>query len=479
MLEKVRKTLDRFQMLAPGDRVLVAVSGGPDSSALLHILWRLRDELGLVLMVAHLDHMLRGEESYQDARHVEEMAFSLGIPAVIKRVDVSAYRADHGGSLEAAAREVRYDFFINTARESGCRKIALGHNLDDQVETVLMRFLRGSGLAGLGGIPPVRRTGEVDIIRPLLEVDRAQILAYCREEGLKPRWDRTNEEPIYLRNKIRLKLLPWLEAEFNPNLRQLLAGNAHLWREENEYLDQEARKWYDRVATGTKDNMVSLNLDMLQELSPVLLRRILRRAIIAVKGDGVDLLQVHLQSAEMLVQRGRVGARLSLPGGIEIKRNYREVIVREEGQEEGTLPFCYPLPVPGEIIVPAAGLKLKARVVDRRDLGPHLRPGRKRGLFARESISEPLFVRNRRPGDRFYPRGLGGAKKVKDFFIDAKIPRDRRDSIPLLTTGNEIMWVVGRRRDQRFVVKPETKQVLVVETDTVKGETIDVNVSRD
>jgi len=479
MLEKVRKTLERFRMLAPGDRVLVGVSGGPDSLALLHILWRLRAELDLELMVAHLDHMLRGEEAYQDACYVENIASSLGLPAVIKRVDVAAYRARHGGSLEEAAREVRYALFLKAAREGRCRKIALGHNLDDQVETVLMRFLRGSGLAGLGGIPPVRRLEGVDIIRPLIEISRAEILAYCREEGLEPRWDRSNEETVYLRNKIRLELLPWLEAEFNPNIRQLLASNALLWREENEYLDREARKWYDRVTTKTEEDMVCLDLDRLQVLSPVLLRRILRRAIIGIKGDGVDLLQVHLQSAAGLVQRGRVGDRLPLPGGVEVIRTYREIVVRREGREGETLPFCYPLPVPGEVVVPAAGLKLKARVVDRRELAQSLKGSRQRALFARDDLPETLYVRNRRPGDRFYPRGLGGSKKLKDYFIDAKIPREQRDRIPLLTTGKEIMWVVGWRQDERFVVKPETRQVLVVETEIMKGETTEDHAGRD
>lgn len=478
MLEKVKKTLERFQMLAAGDKVLVGVSGGPDSLALLHILWRLREELDLELMVAHLDHMLRGEEAYQDALHVEKIASFLGIPAVIERVDVAAYQAEHGGSLEAAAREVRYNLFIKAAQKGRCQKIALGHNLDDQAETVLMRLLRGTGLAGLGGIPPVRPLEGMDIIRPLIEVSRAEILAYCREEGLEPRWDWTNEEPIYLRNKIRLELLPWLEAEFNPNLRQLLASNALLWREENEYLDQEAKKCYDRIITKTGEKRVCLQLDRLQGLSPVLLRRILRRAIIVVKGDGVDLQQVHLQAAAELVQKGRVGARLSLPGGVEIRRTYREVVVQEDGQE-ADLSFCYPLPVPGEVFVPAAGMRLKARVVDGRELGSHLKGSRMRGFFTWDGSSEPLFVRSRRPGDRFYPRGLGGSKKLKDFFIDAKIPRDQRDRIPLLTAGKEIMWVVGWRQDERFVAKPETKQVLVVETEIVKGETTDDNAGRD
>ncbi len=474
VLGKVKKTLKCFPMLTPGDRVLVAVSGGPDSTALLHILWRLRGELDLELRIFHLDHMLRGEESYQDACHVQKMARSLGIPAVIKRFDVQAHRAQQGGSIQVAAREVRYDLLGQAAQKGDCQKVALGHNLDDQVETVLMRLIQGTGLQGLAGIPPVRPLGEARIIRPLLEVTREEILAYCREQGLEVRYDPSNKSPVYLRNKIRLQLLPLLEG-YNPNFKGQVAANAHLWREENEYLEMQAKGLYNRMARRVPGG-VSLSLKRLKDIPPVLLRRLLRRAIGVVKGGSRDIKQIHLFRAQALVEEGQVGNRLSLPGGLEMKRTYEEVIIQEEGPGRVTpTSFCCPLPVPG-VVTLATGMVLRARVIARRDFYPQPSPSRWRAFFDYDLLSPPLTVRTRRPGDRFYPKGLGGSKKLKDFFIDEKVPRAQRDEIPLISSGDDIIiWVVGWRQDGRFTIKGTTKQVLEIEVDRGR-EIIENNV---
>lgn len=462
ILEKVKETLKHIPLLASGDRVLVAVSGGPDSTALLHILWRLQGELNLELVVFHLDHMLRGEESYEDACHVQKMAASWGIPAIIKRVKVQSYRDRRGGSIQLAAREVRYKLLAQAARKGACPKVALGHNLDDQVETVLMRLIQGTGLQGLAGIPPVRPLGEAQIIRPLLGVTRGEILAYCREQGLEVRYDPSNKSPVYLRNKIRLQLLPLLE-EYNPNFKRQVAANAHLWREENEYLEGQTEKIYPRVAQQVPAG-VSLPLHRLQDISPVLLRRLLRRAIQVVKGGGRDIKQIHLLSAQALVEEGKVGNRLSLPGGLEMKRTYKEVIVQGKGRERPTfLPFCSPLPVPGVVTLPT-GMELRTRLIPCQDFTPPASPSRWEAFFDYGLLSLPLTVRNRRPGDRFYPTGLGGSKKLKDFFIDEKVPRAQRDKIPLITTGDDIiMWVVGWRQDERYALKGTTEQILQIE----------------
>ncbi|NLJ33833.1 MAG: tRNA lysidine(34) synthetase TilS [Firmicutes bacterium] len=462
MLEKVKKTLKRFHMLRAGDRVLVAVSGGPDSTALLHILWRLQGEMGLELLVFHLDHMLRGEESHRDACHVREMAASLGIPALIKKFAVGKYRDKRGLSTQQAARQVRYALLGQVARREACGKIALGHNQNDQVETILMRLIQGTGLQGLAGIPPVRPLAGAQIIRPLLEVTREEILAYCRKEDLQVRWDPSNKEPVYLRNKIRLQLLPLLE-EYNPNFQEQVAANAQLWREEDEYLAGRARELYAAAARQLPAG-VSLSLQAMEGLPPVLLRRLLRRGIGQVKGGSRDIKQVHLQEAQALVTRGRVGQRLSLPGGLEMKKTYGEVIIQGAGHDrEPPAPFCSFLPVPGGTTLPT-GVKVRARLLARRELPPHLSSGPRRAFFDYDLLSSPLRVRSRRPGDRFYPLGLAGSKKLKDFFIDEKVPRAQRDQIPLLTSGDDIIvWVMGWRQDERFKVTPGTEQVLQVD----------------
>jgi tRNA(Ile)-lysidine synthase len=304
------------------------------------------------------------------------------------------------------------------------------------------------------------------IIRPLLEMSREEILLYCQEQGLEPRWDSSNDKTVYFRNKIRLELVPWLLKEFNPNLRHVLAANARLWREEDEYLEQLTGDCYNKISLPKEKKYegVSLALAGLRNVSPVILRRVLRRAIYSVTGEIRNLKQVHLEDAQTLVQSGRVGARIILPGGVELAITYERLIVRKEKVKVSRLPaFSYLLPAPGEKVVPEVGISIRATVVERENLSG-LCFHQERALFDYNLITKPLYIRNRRPGDRFSPLGLGATKKLKDYFIDIKVPQIQRDSIPLITTSEgEILWVVGWRQDARFQVRDTTQMVLVID----------------
>lgn len=477
LIAAVGRTLARYRMVASGDRVVVAVSGGPDSTALLHALWRLRGDLRLSLHVAHLDHRLRGEASVADARHVADMAASLGLPCTMDAVDVAALSRRDKLSLEDAGRRARYRFLRRVRDEVGAARVALGHTRDDQAETVLMRLLRGAGPGGLGGIPPVRGGW---VIRPLIEVGREQVEAYCREEGLHPRQDPTNLEAVPLRNRIRLELLPLLERQFNPALRHSLARLAEMMREEDAWLAALAADAFGDLAV-TTPGQVALPLGSLQEAPLALRRRLVRLAWQYLawqrlaggvgeepEEDAPLTLDFHHVERVLGLVEGRPGAWVPLPRGILARRTARALELAR-GVPDRVAPYTYDLPVPGRVRVPEAGLWIEAEVMpvpagsggaelwgDGRvhtacdaDLVPGLGTGH-------------LAVRNRRPGDRFWPLGLGGSTRLKGFLNGARVPLVERDRLPLILSEGQVLWVVGHRPDDRFRVTPETRRLLVL-----------------
>ncbi|MGB9803375.1 tRNA lysidine(34) synthetase TilS, partial [Desulfofundulus sp.] len=314
--QDVRSFIDRFHMIAPGDRVLVGVSGGPDSVALLHLLWRMKGELHISLAVAHLNHMFRGEEARADARLVEELAKDLGLPVYLEEFDVPAYRERTGLSAQDAARRVRYRFFEEVARRTGASRVALGHHADDQAETILFNFLRGTGPAGLKGIPPVRGM----YIRPLLDTRRREIERYCQEHSLPVREDASNKKTIYTRNRIRLELIPQLETEYNPRLVDALVHLGHICREENDYLEEQAALLYGRVLKVEGEHHLLLAVPELLSTPLALVRRVLRRAWCHLTGSGGDLSYLQVESLLTLLHTAAGGRVVELPRGVRASR---------------------------------------------------------------------------------------------------------------------------------------------------------------
>lgn len=446
LLKKVQKTITRFGMLSPGERVVVAVSGGPDSMVLLHLLCLLQEPLALRLHVAHLDHGLRGEEGERDAEFVKGWAERWGLPSTIGRVEVRKTK----GSLQEAARRARYRFLEEVAKKVGASRIALGHTQDDLAETVLINLMRGAGLKGLAGIPPA---WEGWIIRPLIETSRQEVLAYAESQGVPFVVDASNLSGRYLRNRIRLKLLPTL-AGYNPRIVETLARAALILREEDAYLSTLAEAALSSLLKGEE---MALPIPALQGLPPALKRRVLREAFFRVSG-------LSLSWGKTLALEGLLQApsgRLSLPGGVVALREGGRLIFARKEAPEG-VEAVYRLSGTDKAELPAFGLRLHFTLLPKEacDLtaaSPFC------AFFNAEKMQGPLCVRAWWPGDRFFPLGLGGSKKLQDFFVDLKIPRWRRCSIPLLLSGDQIAWVVGMRIDDRFKVTQETREVLKVE----------------
>jgi len=466
LIAKVKETIKKYRMLDRGDRVVVAVSGGPDSVCLLSVLHALAKGLDLTLHAAHLDHQFRGAESAAEARFVEGLAKDLGIDATGESRDVPAYCAERGLSAQAGAREARYAFLQQVAKATGSRRIALGHTANDQAETLLMRLVRGAGISGLSAIPPVRE----NIIRPLIGITRNEVLAYLQEQGIDFRTDPSNRKPVYTRNRVRLELLPVLER-FNPRIIEALAAEAHLLRDENEAIEAILPGILQKVLR-REEAAVRIGRKEFSRLLPALRRRVLRKAIELLAGDdAIDHSWIRTEETLGFMAVAQSGRSMEVPGGLFLEREYDDFVIRSG--EQGSV-FCVPLAVPGNTKVPAARLAIETVLLDNlpdpdEDGGNYLW----QAVFDYAKMSLPLYLRNRRPGDRFYPAGMGGgSKKLQDYFVDEKLPQTRRSAAPLLATEQDVVWIVGMRTDGRFLPGPGTKKMLrvIIREDSVKGK---------
>ncbi|WP_027717444.1 tRNA lysidine(34) synthetase TilS [Desulfovirgula thermocuniculi] len=459
----------RQGMIAPGDRVLVAVSGGPDSVALLHLLWRLRAELGISLAVAHLNHMIRGEEARADALFVQDLARSLGLAAFVEEFDVPAFREKTRLSLQEAAREARYQFLEALARREGTSRVALGHHADDQAETVLLNFLRGAGPAGLKGIPPVRGI----YIRPLLCVRRKEIEAYCRQFSLPAREDPSNKKPVYTRNRLRLELIPHLEKEYNPRLVRSLVNLAELCREENAYLEEQAARLLQEALRAAGGGALALDARALRSAPRALARRVVRQAWRRLTGAPGELSFERVEAVMGLLEEGGEGRLVELPRRVGVRRLGGELRFAAAGEEEEGVPFYrYPLAVPGATYIPEIDRTVVARLVPVGEAPPP------KNLSPREALLDydllppgALEVRRRCEGDRFHPLGLPGATKLKKFLINQGVPRAERDRLPLVVCGGQILWVGGVRIAEPWKVTSRTQRCLFLQL--VEGKALD------
>ncbi|HIE13398.1 MAG TPA: tRNA lysidine(34) synthetase TilS [Desulfotomaculum sp.] len=450
ILPQVRETIRRFKMLQPGDLVVVGVSGGPDSIALLDLLYRLREEYRLNLHVVHLNHSLR-QEAPLEAEFVKRLAASYRLPVTVEAADVPAYARERRLSIEVAAREVRYRFFASVRNSIGARRVVLGHQADDQAETVLLNVLRGTGLTGLKGVPPVRGP----YIRPLIEVRRAAIEAYCRAQGLKTCVDASNLQPVYRRNRVRHELIPLLEREYNPAVVEALCRLAAIAREEEEFMAKEAAEVYQENLTRHEAGP-GLKIKGLQAAAPAIARRVVRLAFKEVTGSPYELDFLHTEKVLNLLFQD-TGKEVSLPQRIRAVRSYEILFLKRE--KEAEIPdFQYRLEVPGTTVVPELSLMLEAFMQDRDVNAAALPPSE--AVLDFDSLHPPLFVRRRRAGDVFHPFGYPAPVKLKKFLIDRKIPRYLRDRLPLVVDRSGIVWVGGVRTGERARVTAETKRYL-------------------
>jgi tRNA(Ile)-lysidine synthase len=506
---KVLDFIQRYSLIPRKELVVVGVSGGADSVCLLHVLAKWRKRLGIRLHIAHLNHQLRGVESEADAEYVSNLAGSLGIPSTIDRQDVAAYRAKKNCSIEEAARELRYAFLARVAREVGARRIATGHTKDDQVETILMHILRGTGITGLCGLAPCSpmmydsqgmsspasplslrdspsslraKRSNLLVIRPLLDITRAETASYCQEHQLESRIDSSNLSPSFFRNRLRLHLLPLLR-QYNPSIDQALLRLADIAKEDNAFIEQQASGLWDEVAR-QENNTIYLDKKQVAGLPIALQRHLLRAAVTKLAGDVRDIEASHIEAARSLLNKP-ASKRIPLPHGLICQGGYNELIIASPPSviaseaKQSQLPPCpfpplpgkFPLKVPGKTIFP--GWKVIASIVRERMASPSSSgapsTSKKTGQgnlvahFDFHKTGTKLFVRQRRPGDRFQPLGMSMPKKLYEFMVDAKIPRSWRNHIPIVCSPRQIIWVAGWRIDDRVKTTKSSKEILRLE----------------
>ena len=446
--ERVYATIKRYAMLRGGETVITGLSGGPDSVCLLHILARLREEMGLTVHALYVNHNLRPQEVPLEIEFNEKLCGDLKIDFSVKSVDVRPFALEYSLNIQEAARELRYAALQETAIEGGADKIALGHNADDQVETFVMRLLRGSGSRGLSGIPVKRGK----IIRPLIEIERKEIEAFLSAESLSYVVDSSNLKTDYSRNRIRQSLIPIMK-EFNPNLTGTLLNTVAVLQEEERYFDIIVTKTLMKLISRKTEDRIELFLIPMENLDAVVLRRVLRRVIEVVRGlKGISF--SHIEDIINLIRNGNSGDRLNLPGNVRVIREYSILVITSE------MPFkiaSYSLDPPGDVVISGTEMVISASLEERFD---RTGDGKSCVLLDADKISFPLTIRSRKRGDYFYPSGFGRRKKLQDFFVDQKVPRDQRDSIPIVLSGDDIVWVAGYRADDRFMASDGTGQSL-------------------
>ncbi|MFQ5839869.1 MAG: tRNA lysidine(34) synthetase TilS [Candidatus Methylomirabilales bacterium] len=438
LLQKVRQAIHQHTLFGRGDLILVAVSGGPDSVALLHVLGALQDPMGFRLHVGHFDHHLRPEASEGEVAVVRRMAEGLGLPVTVARWEAPTLT----GSIQARAREARYRFLDQVARDIGAVRIALAHTRDDQAETLLLNLFRGSGLRGLRGMLFAR---DGRYVRPFLDVGREEVEGYVAAQGLQVLRDPSNQDRRFRRVRVRHELIPYLQRVFNPAISTVLARTAASIARDEAYLTECADRAYGAIARPVPEG-VRLPLPDLRRLPPAIRLRLFLRAVRElVPRGGLDT--VHLEALESGLLRGARGAgRLTLPGGLEARWDREQVTVGRERPGEAVPPT--EVPVPGTIEIRALRVRVQTVVVPGGlRAAPILELGR--ALLPWGRLCPPLVLRSWRPGDRLSPLGLGGSKKLQDLFVDAGVPRGKRSRVPILCDQRGILWVVGHRLDER------------------------------
>lgn len=466
LAETVLHTIEKYNLIEKGDNVIVGISGGPDSVCLLHIMHRLAERIGIKLYAVHVNHGLRGSESDEDEAFVRDFCSRLGVELKVHAADIAEIAKEKGISLEEAGREIRYREFHCFGEALGGAKIAVAHNKNDQAETLLMRLIRGTGLDGLKGMNHKRET----VIRPLLDIPREDIESYCRENALAPRTDSSNLQSIYTRNKIRLGLIPYINQSFSTDIVETLYRTSLVLRDDYEAMEAAVRDAYRQCLMRCNESCVELDNGCLDTLHPGIAKRVVRSAIRKVKGDLKGIENKHIEDILDLIREGRTGAILQLPQGIRIARSYGIIKVHRDPGKGRVQHFDHLLHTPGITSVEEIGGCIQSEIIERNEnSNRHLsQSGSSRQQFfdyekLLEGINKGIKIRNRRDGDIFKPFRSSGTKKLKEYFIDNKIPRDSRDKIPLIAKNNEIVWVVGYKTSDNFKVTENTKRVLMLE----------------
>lgn len=455
MIEKIKQTITKYNLLKQDEKVVVGLSGGPDSTALAVSLAQIAPSLGVQLIIAHFNHGLRGSEANEDERFVRKLAKKMNLPFLSRKMDKTKF--NKGLSPEDFYRRQRYQFFDEVAKTNRAGKIALGHNLQDQAETVLLHLLRGSGLEGLKGIMPLR---DGKYIRPLIEVSRDEIISFLDEAGIAYRRDISNENKIHLRNKIRLELLPYLKKEYNPRIDDTLAQMAEILREDNGFIKECVDKALKSTCIKKQKNRITVNIEYINMLPVAIKRRLIKELLenFSLQKNGFAFL--HINSIIKLVQNLESGRKICLPCGIEARREYENLILERAIVCKEKPEYAYQVKIPCSIYLRERNLTIRLCVINKNKIEFNVK---NKDYFDLDKIRFPLVLRNRRKGDWFQPLGMSGRQKLKAFFIDHKISQQMRDEIMLLVDQQSVLWIENMHLNDQVKITSKTKNVLELE----------------
>jgi tRNA(Ile)-lysidine synthase len=453
---QVRNTIREYGMLTKGDSVIIAVSGGADSVALLLCLNHLARELQISISVAHLNHRIRGSEADADQEFVREISASLGVAFITETIEVKEEASKTKENLEQLARKLRYDFLRRAAAEITANKIAVGHSMNDQAETVLFRFLRGSGIQGLSAIHPILNGM---IVRPLLGCTRSRIIQYLKSQGAQYREDSTNQDLSYTRNRLRQELIPSLEKTYNPNLIQTLSRTARMAYETWDFMESEGVKAFEAIHRTIPEG-ISLQINEIKKLHPALQKQVLRFALKCCLGSLSNIAAAHIESLLELCNNSQSGSQIQLPGKGIASRQFDQLIMTPIKESPGdSRKYSYELQIPGQCAVPEIGGIFNAGICKSQEI--HFRRSfGKQAFLDASALPQRLTVRSKQPGDRY---GGSSRRKVKKMLIDRKIPLAQREFLPMVVAGDHVIWIPGFKPAKGYESSPESATFIILD----------------
>jgi tRNA(Ile)-lysidine synthase len=459
MEARFKKFIINNNLLADCRKLLLAVSGGPDSLAMLNLFYDLKNELELEIAAAHLDHMFR-EESKSEADFVEDFSKARGIKLYRKQVDLPEIIKKNKFSAEAAARKIRFDFFKEIIGEYNFDLLALAHHRDDQAETVLLNLFRGSGLQGLSGIRPAAEVNGIKVIHPMLKFSKKEILDYCEEKNLKPRFDSSNQKNIYSRNIIRNQIFPVVEKKINDRAREVIARSSKLLAAENEFLEKLVLKEYKRILKSENDQKIVIDFGKFQNIDQVLQRRISRLIYNHLNNNLDDLYLDHIFEIEKLISDKKTGRGVDIASGIRVEISYSNLVFFKKDKLTARLINKIKIKAEKEIEIDNQR-SLSSKIVDSSEFS--FSDNQQQAAFDYDKLKLPLFIRNREAGDKLIPLGMSGHKKVKDILIDEKVPKYERDQLILVVDAEDnIIWLAPYKIANNYKITQETDKVLIL-----------------
>ena len=459
MLDKVINYIKENKIIQQDDRILVALSGGPDSVCLLHMLYRIKDKFNLKLGAIHINHMLRGEEADKDENYIIDLCEQMGIKHYVKRINIEYIAKETNVSLETAGRNERYKAFEEIKIKDKYNKIAVAHNANDQAETILMRIMRGTGLEGLTGIKPQREGG---IIRPILCLNRQEIEDYCEYNGLNPRIDASNYDRHYSRNRVRLDILPYMRDNFNKDIIDTLNRMTILLQKDNEFIEEYSQKCYN-IYCKKHNNKLEILKELFEKEMESIITRVVIIAFKEISKSYQNFEMKHIYEIVNLASR-ETGKKINLTNNIICENLYGNIVLSKNDNKYYNSCVKTEIKLDKDNIIENIEFNnyiINFEVIENKKKEKFTKNNLIK-LFNYDKIEKEILIRYRKDGDKIIPLGMSGSKKVKDIFINSKVPREERDNTPILCFDDKISWIVGYKTSQLFKIDSDTKMILKI-----------------